>query len=192
MPKAHVGPWLLLKANSLFSLFSDLTGAQDGSVRMFEWGHSQQIICFRSPGNSRVTRIRFNHQGNKVREFTTVPWGLGTMNTKHKSNYFYLCNMTALWCEPVRFSNIFTPPLPTLPFRHEPRWGVWLRHTLFLSWLIPALRTQGACLELIIFSDVASRCCVSCASTSLSACSGWKRGICLKKAKHAQCSESVT
>lgn len=47
--------------------FSDLTGAQDGSVRMFEWGHSQQILCFRSPGNCRVTRIRFNHQGNKVR-----------------------------------------------------------------------------------------------------------------------------
>lgn len=42
-----------------------LTGAQDGSVRMFEWGHSQQIVCFRSPGNSRVTRIRFSHQGNK-------------------------------------------------------------------------------------------------------------------------------
>ncbi|XP_041105290.1 dmX-like protein 1 isoform X1 [Polyodon spathula] len=42
-----------------------LTGAQDGSVRMFEWGHSQQIICFRPPGNSRVTRIRFNYQGNK-------------------------------------------------------------------------------------------------------------------------------
>uniref|UniRef100_A0A671L0G7 DmX-like protein 1 n=1 Tax=Sinocyclocheilus anshuiensis TaxID=1608454 RepID=A0A671L0G7_9TELE len=42
-----------------------LTGAQDGSVRMFEWGHSQQITCFRSPGNSRVTRIHFNYQGNK-------------------------------------------------------------------------------------------------------------------------------
>ncbi|XP_028851922.1 dmX-like protein 1 isoform X2 [Denticeps clupeoides] len=42
-----------------------LTGAQDGSVRMFEWGHAQQITCFRSPGNSRVTRIRFNYQGNK-------------------------------------------------------------------------------------------------------------------------------
>lgn len=42
-----------------------LTGAQDGSVRMFEWGHSQQITCYRSPGNSRVTRIRFNYQGNK-------------------------------------------------------------------------------------------------------------------------------
>nr|XP_033784929.1 dmX-like protein 1 isoform X1 [Geotrypetes seraphini] len=42
-----------------------LTGAQDGSVRMFEWGHSQQIACFRPGGNSRVTRIRFSHQGNK-------------------------------------------------------------------------------------------------------------------------------
>ncbi|XP_066130244.1 LOW QUALITY PROTEIN: dmX-like protein 1 [Saccopteryx bilineata] len=42
-----------------------LTGAQDGSVRMFEWGHSQQITCFRSGGNARVTRMRFNYQGNK-------------------------------------------------------------------------------------------------------------------------------
>ncbi|XP_066470085.1 dmX-like protein 1 [Tiliqua scincoides] len=42
-----------------------LTGAQDGSVRMFEWGHSQQITCFRSSGNSRITRMRFNYQGNK-------------------------------------------------------------------------------------------------------------------------------
>lgn len=45
---------------------ADLTGAQDGSVRMFEWGHSQQITCFRSGGNPRITRMRFNYQGNKV------------------------------------------------------------------------------------------------------------------------------
>uniref|UniRef100_A0A670XS26 Dmx like 1 n=1 Tax=Pseudonaja textilis TaxID=8673 RepID=A0A670XS26_PSETE len=42
-----------------------LTGAQDGSVRMFEWGHSQQLAFFRSGGNSRITRMRFNYQGNK-------------------------------------------------------------------------------------------------------------------------------
>lgn len=73
MTEHHVGgrmllydaPETYLKFTFVFS--SDLTGAQDGSVRMFEWGHLQQIICFRSPGNSRVTRIRFNHQGNKVR-----------------------------------------------------------------------------------------------------------------------------
>uniref|UniRef100_A0A8C4PPI7 Dmx like 2 n=1 Tax=Equus asinus asinus TaxID=83772 RepID=A0A8C4PPI7_EQUAS len=44
---------------------SDLTGAQDGSVRMFEWTRPQQIVCFRQAGNARVTRFYFNSQGNK-------------------------------------------------------------------------------------------------------------------------------
>ncbi|XP_028679377.1 dmX-like protein 2 isoform X1 [Erpetoichthys calabaricus] len=43
-----------------------LTGAQDGSVRMFEWNRPQQLICFRQAGNAgRVTRVYFNSQGNK-------------------------------------------------------------------------------------------------------------------------------
>uniref|UniRef100_A0A4W2HYN0 Dmx like 2 n=1 Tax=Bos indicus x Bos taurus TaxID=30522 RepID=A0A4W2HYN0_BOBOX len=42
-----------------------LTGAQDGSVRMFEWTRPQQLICFRQAGNARVTRLYFNSQGNK-------------------------------------------------------------------------------------------------------------------------------
>ncbi|XP_040269912.1 dmX-like protein 2 isoform X3 [Bufo bufo] len=42
-----------------------LTGAQDGSVRMFEWSRPQQLICFRQAGNARVTRLYFNSQGNK-------------------------------------------------------------------------------------------------------------------------------
>uniref|UniRef100_A0A8C6VBG8 Dmx like 1 n=1 Tax=Naja naja TaxID=35670 RepID=A0A8C6VBG8_NAJNA len=49
----------------IYFSIADLTGAQDGSVRMFEWGHSQQLACFRSGGNSRITRMRFNYQGNK-------------------------------------------------------------------------------------------------------------------------------
>uniref|UniRef100_A0A8C3PMV7 Dmx like 1 n=1 Tax=Calidris pygmaea TaxID=425635 RepID=A0A8C3PMV7_9CHAR len=53
----------LSKVCLMYSFY--LTGAQDGSVRMFEWGHAQQITCFRSGGNSRVTRMRFNYQGNK-------------------------------------------------------------------------------------------------------------------------------
>lgn len=44
----------------------DLTGAQDGSVRMFEWTRPQQLVCFRQAGNARVTRMYFNSQGNKV------------------------------------------------------------------------------------------------------------------------------
>uniref|UniRef100_G1K3L5 PRKR-interacting protein 1 homolog n=1 Tax=Xenopus tropicalis TaxID=8364 RepID=G1K3L5_XENTR len=42
-----------------------LTGAQDGSVRMFEWSRPQQLVCFRQAGNARVTRLYFNAQGNK-------------------------------------------------------------------------------------------------------------------------------
>uniref|UniRef100_A0A6I8P052 Dmx like 2 n=1 Tax=Ornithorhynchus anatinus TaxID=9258 RepID=A0A6I8P052_ORNAN len=44
---------------------SYLTGAQDGSVRMFEWSRPQQLVCFRQAGNARVTRVYFNSQGNK-------------------------------------------------------------------------------------------------------------------------------
>ncbi|XP_009985771.1 PREDICTED: dmX-like protein 2 isoform X3 [Tauraco erythrolophus] len=42
-----------------------LTGAQDGSVRMFEWSRPQQLVCFQQAGNARVTRMYFNSQGNK-------------------------------------------------------------------------------------------------------------------------------
>lgn len=69
-----IGP---LSLASLFLIFclssrvSDLTGAQDGSVRMFEWTRPQQLVCFRQAGNARVTRLYFNSQGNKVSS-----WGL--------------------------------------------------------------------------------------------------------------------
>uniref|UniRef100_A0A669PA35 Dmx like 2 n=1 Tax=Phasianus colchicus TaxID=9054 RepID=A0A669PA35_PHACC len=42
-----------------------LTGAQDGSVRMFEWTRPQQLVCFQQAGNARVTRMYFSSQGNK-------------------------------------------------------------------------------------------------------------------------------
>lgn len=51
----------------------DLTGAQDGSVRMFEWTRPQQLVCFRQAGNARVTRMYFNSQGNKVRALAALP-----------------------------------------------------------------------------------------------------------------------
>uniref|UniRef100_A0A8C3SKA2 Dmx like 2 n=1 Tax=Chelydra serpentina TaxID=8475 RepID=A0A8C3SKA2_CHESE len=62
-------PWLgsgqtSTGAGVVCSLFY-LTGAQDGSVRMFEWTRPQQLICFRQAGNARVTRMYFNSQGNK-------------------------------------------------------------------------------------------------------------------------------
>lgn len=50
----------------------DLTGAQDGSVRMFEWTRPQQLVCFQQAGNARVTRMYFNSQGNKVSTIPTI------------------------------------------------------------------------------------------------------------------------
>uniref|UniRef100_A0A8C4Q1M2 RAVE complex protein Rav1 C-terminal domain-containing protein n=1 Tax=Eptatretus burgeri TaxID=7764 RepID=A0A8C4Q1M2_EPTBU len=42
-----------------------ITGAQDGSVRLFEWNRAQQVTCFRQAGNARATCICFNNYGNK-------------------------------------------------------------------------------------------------------------------------------
>ena len=44
----------------------DLTGSQDGSVQMWEWGHSQAVTIARPVGTfAKVTRVRFSQHGNK-------------------------------------------------------------------------------------------------------------------------------
>ena len=51
-----------------FSFPTDVAGGSDGSVRMFEFIHPDQIALFRPPGqNERVNKIAFNPMGNKVR-----------------------------------------------------------------------------------------------------------------------------
>jgi hypothetical protein len=49
-----------------FFMFSDLAGAQDGSVQMWEWGHAQTVATPRPAGTfAKVTRVRFSQHGNK-------------------------------------------------------------------------------------------------------------------------------
>lgn len=44
----------------------DLTGGQDGSVQLWEWGHQQPVATPRPPGTyAKVTRVRFSQHGNK-------------------------------------------------------------------------------------------------------------------------------
>lgn len=46
--------------------FVDLTGGQDGSVHLYEWGHSQPVATPRPAGTyAKVTRVRFSQHGNK-------------------------------------------------------------------------------------------------------------------------------
>ncbi|KAL3276721.1 hypothetical protein HHI36_012090 [Cryptolaemus montrouzieri] len=43
-----------------------LTGGQDGSVQLWEWGHAQPVATPRPPGTyAKVTRVRFSQHGNK-------------------------------------------------------------------------------------------------------------------------------
>jgi hypothetical protein len=45
---------------------TDLTGSQDGSVQMWEWGHNQAVSVPRPSGTfAKVTRVRFSEHGNK-------------------------------------------------------------------------------------------------------------------------------
>lgn len=136
----YTGKWCHISSPPLpLSCYSDLTGAQDGSVRMFEWGHSQQIICFRSPGNSRVTRIRFNHQGNKV-----TPAHMWTEGLNSEVRLFLALQQdSARWFEVVRFSKFSHLLSRLLPFRHEPAARRRLQHTLFSSQMIQPPWTQS-------------------------------------------------
>ena len=47
-------------------LFLDVSGCQDGSVRMWEWSHGQAVQNVRPAGVfAKVNRLRFTQQGNK-------------------------------------------------------------------------------------------------------------------------------
>lgn len=49
-----------------FECLADLTGAQDGSVQLWEWGHIQSVASPRSAGvYAKVNRVRFSQHGNK-------------------------------------------------------------------------------------------------------------------------------
>lgn len=65
----------------------DLSGSQDGSVRLWEYSHAQPVAVPRPPGTfAKVTRIRFH--GNKfgVSDGMTVK---NLTGPKHNSNLFY-------------------------------------------------------------------------------------------------------
>ncbi|XP_034288574.1 dmX-like protein 2 isoform X1 [Pantherophis guttatus] len=73
-----------------------LTGAQDGSVRMFEWTRPQQLVCFRQAGNARVTRMYFNPQGNKCgvadgEGFLSI-WQVNQTSSNPKSYLSWQCH----------------------------------------------------------------------------------------------------
>lgn len=145
-----------------FPYFADLTGAQDGSVRMFEWGHSQQIICFRSPGNSRITRIRFNHQGNKVTQpHTQMLNALGhswsSLNRHHTDVKLFLAlkHDCIMMCA-CQLQQHFHTSSHNFAIQAQTTEGRLASAHIVLQLSDSTALNSGTRLELIIFSDGAS------------------------------------
>ncbi|KAL5274949.1 DMXL1 family protein [Megaselia abdita] len=82
-------------AHPLMPLY--LTGGQDGSVQLWEWGHQQVVCTPRPPGTfAKVTRCRFSHQGNKFGiadgDGSLSLWQAGIATQSNRSFFNYQCH----------------------------------------------------------------------------------------------------
>ncbi|XP_075155148.1 rabconnectin-3 alpha [Haematobia irritans] len=78
-----------------------LTGGQDGSVQIWEWGH-QQVVCTPRPSGTfaKVTRCRFSEQGNKFGigdgDGNLSLWQAGIASQNNRSFFTYQCHNKTL------------------------------------------------------------------------------------------------
>ncbi|XP_059222460.1 dmX-like protein 2 [Stomoxys calcitrans] len=78
-----------------------LTGGQDGSVQIWEWGHQQVVCTPRASGTfAKVTRCRFSEQGNKFGigdgDGNLSLWQAGIASQNNKSFFTYQCHNKTL------------------------------------------------------------------------------------------------
>ncbi|EDW66250.2 dmX-like protein 2 [Drosophila virilis] len=88
-----------MSAHPLMPLY--LTGGQDGSVQIWEWGHQQPVCCPRTSGTfAKVTRCRFSEQGNKFGigdgDGNLSLWQAGIASQNNRSFITYQCHNKAL------------------------------------------------------------------------------------------------
>ncbi|XP_022257757.1 dmX-like protein 2 isoform X5 [Limulus polyphemus] len=82
-------------AHPLLPLY--LSGAQDGSLQMWEWGHQQGVSSPRQPGTfAKVTNVLFNVQGNKFGvtdgDGNLSLWQVGLSNVTAKPFFSAQCH----------------------------------------------------------------------------------------------------
>ncbi|XP_030381698.1 dmX-like protein 2 isoform X2 [Scaptodrosophila lebanonensis] len=88
-----------MSAHPLMPLY--LTGGQDGSVQIWEWGHQQPVCCPRTSGTfAKVTRCRFSEQGNKFGigdgDGNLSLWQAGIASQNNRSFITYQCHNKTL------------------------------------------------------------------------------------------------
>ncbi|XP_069965712.1 dmX-like protein 2 isoform X2 [Bactrocera oleae] len=74
-----------------------LTGGQDGSVQIWEWGHQQPVCTPRQSGTfAKVTRCRFSEQGNKFAigdgDGNLSLWQAGTATQNNRPFFTHQCH----------------------------------------------------------------------------------------------------
>ncbi|KAK6643958.1 hypothetical protein RUM43_000223 [Polyplax serrata] len=84
-----------MSAHPLLPLY--LTGSQDGSVQMWEWGHTQPVATPRSAGTfAKVTRVRFSQHGNKFGvadgDGKLSLFQVGLSSNENRSFFSYQCH----------------------------------------------------------------------------------------------------
>ncbi|XP_037805529.1 dmX-like protein 2 [Lucilia sericata] len=88
-----------MSAHPLMPLY--LTGGQDGSVQIWEWGH-QQVVCTPRPSGTfaKVTRCRFSEQGNKFGigdgDGNLSLWQAGIATQNNRSFFTHQCHNKTL------------------------------------------------------------------------------------------------
>ncbi|XP_034672177.1 dmX-like protein 2 isoform X1 [Drosophila subobscura] len=88
-----------MSAHPLMPLY--LTGGQDGSVQIWEWGHQQPVCSPRPSGTfAKVTRCRFSEQGNKFGigdgDGNLSLWQAGIASQNNRSFISYQCHNKTL------------------------------------------------------------------------------------------------
>lgn len=88
-----------MSAHPLMPLY--LTGGQDGSVQIWEWGHQQPVCSPRTSGTyAKVTRCRFSEQGNKFGigdgDGKLSLWQAGIASQNNRSFISYQCHNKSL------------------------------------------------------------------------------------------------
>ncbi|KAM8719971.1 hypothetical protein ACLKA7_006087 [Drosophila subpalustris] len=88
-----------MSAHPLMPLY--LTGGQDGSVQIWEWGHQQPVCSPRTSGTfAKVTRCRFSEQGNKFGvgdgDGNLSLWQAGIASQNNRPFITYQCHNKAL------------------------------------------------------------------------------------------------
>lgn len=97
-------------AHPLMPLY--LTGGQDGSVQMWEWGHQQVVCTPRPPGTfAKVTRCRFAQHGNKFGiadgDGNLSLWQAGLASQNNRPFFVSAASELVRRCKNIKFVFLF-------------------------------------------------------------------------------------